>query len=153
VAYKRGFGVDDCIYCPLYLYNPGLQAVTALSPIYTLHSSPLPRTSIFLLQWSYSCSGFISLTRLKLHTKSSLHSPVIFLPFILNHLWLPSPELELVFDNWLRRPSLYLYNPSSRTTQETPPLNCWGLFTDTLPSNGCHIARVRLREYVYSAVA
>jgi hypothetical protein len=49
VAYKKGFGLDDWIYCTLYLYNSGLQPITALSLIYTLYSSSLPRTTILIL--------------------------------------------------------------------------------------------------------
>jgi hypothetical protein len=35
-------GVFDWIYWPLYTHNSGLQAITVLSLIYTLYSSPLP---------------------------------------------------------------------------------------------------------------
>jgi hypothetical protein len=41
VTYNTGFGLDDWIYCTLYIHNSGLQAVTALSLFYTFFSSPL----------------------------------------------------------------------------------------------------------------
>jgi hypothetical protein len=41
VTTKTGFGLDDWIYCTLYIRNSGLQAVTALSLFYTFSSSPL----------------------------------------------------------------------------------------------------------------
>jgi hypothetical protein len=37
--------------------------------------------------------------------KSSLHSLIHFLPFILNQLQLPSPELDAILDNSLKRQS------------------------------------------------
>jgi hypothetical protein len=56
----------------------------------------------------------------KSHIKSYLHSLINFWPFLLNHLRLPSPELDPIIDsNSLKRPSLPLYNPSARTTQKT----------------------------------
>jgi hypothetical protein len=36
VNYKMGFGLDDWIYCTLYIHNSGLQVITALSLIYAL---------------------------------------------------------------------------------------------------------------------
>jgi hypothetical protein len=36
VTYKKGSGLDDWIYCTLYIHNSGLQAITALSLTYTL---------------------------------------------------------------------------------------------------------------------
>jgi hypothetical protein len=41
VTYKTGFGLDDWIYCTLYIHNPGLHVITALPLIYTLYSLPL----------------------------------------------------------------------------------------------------------------
>jgi hypothetical protein len=70
--------------------------------------------------------------------KSSLHSLIHFLWFLLNHLQLRSPELNTILNNnLLKRPSLSLYNPSAWTTHKTQHLYCWeSLFTDPLPSNG-----------------
>jgi hypothetical protein len=36
VTYKTGFGLDDWVYCTLYIHNSGLQAITVLSLFYTL---------------------------------------------------------------------------------------------------------------------
>jgi hypothetical protein len=52
--------------------------------------------------------------------KTSFHSLIHFLPFLLNYLRLPSPELDPI----LKRPSLFLYNPSARTTRKTQLLYC-----------------------------
>jgi hypothetical protein len=72
--------------------------------------------------------------------KSSLHSLIHFLPSLLSHLQVRSPELDPILDNSLRRPFSSLYNPSALTTQKTLPLYCLeGLFTDPLPGNGCLI--------------
>jgi hypothetical protein len=73
--------------------------------------------------------------------KSSLHSLIHFFPFLLNHLQLPSPELDPILSNSLKRPSVSLYNPSAWATQKTASLllRRESLFTDLLPSNGCPI--------------
>jgi hypothetical protein len=77
--------------------------------------------------------------------KSSLHSQIHFLPFLLSHFRLPSPELNQILGNSLERPYLSLYNSSARATQKTQLLYCWeGLFIDPLPSSGRPIV-VRLR--------
>jgi hypothetical protein len=44
VTYTTGSGLDDWIYCPLYIHNSELQAITALSLIYTLYSLSLHNT-------------------------------------------------------------------------------------------------------------
>jgi hypothetical protein len=41
VTYKTGFGLDDWIYCTLYIHKSGLQAITALSLISTHYIPPL----------------------------------------------------------------------------------------------------------------
>jgi hypothetical protein len=41
VTYKMSFGLDDWIYCALYIHNSGLQVIIALSLFDTLYSSPL----------------------------------------------------------------------------------------------------------------
>jgi hypothetical protein len=56
----------------------------------------------------------------KSRMKSSFHRLIPFLSFLLDHLRLPSPELNPILDsNNFKRPSLSLYNPSARTTQKT----------------------------------
>jgi hypothetical protein len=82
----------------------------------------------------------------KSHMKASFCRLISFLPFLLNHLGLLSPELDLILDNSsLRRPSLFLYNPSARITQKTA-YRWEGMFTYPLPSNGRPtVARVGFR--------
>jgi hypothetical protein len=83
--------------------------------------------------------------------KSSMHSLIHFLQLLLAHLRLPSPELDPVLDNSLKRPFLSLYNPLARTTQETQPPYCVEvLITDPLPSNGRPVARVRFRGNMFT---
>jgi hypothetical protein len=88
----------------------------------------------------------------KWHMKSSCRGLIRFLPFLLNHLGLISPERDPILDNQFKRRSLSLYNPSAWTMQKTQALYCWeGLFTDPLPSNGRPIvARVRSRGNVFT---
>jgi hypothetical protein len=83
--------------------------------------------------------------------KSSFHNIIPFLLFLFNHLRPPSPELDSVLDNnYLKRPSLSLYDPSVRTTQKTQTLYYWeGLPTDPLSRNRRPIvARVGYRGNV-----
>jgi hypothetical protein len=84
--------------------------------------------------------------------KSSFHRLYPSMPFLLKHLGLPSPELDPILDNSLKRLSLFLYNPSARATQNTQLLYCWeGLFTDPLPSKGRPIlAHARFRWKVFT---
>jgi hypothetical protein len=89
----------------------------------------------------------------KSHIKSSLHSLTPFLPFLLNHPLLASPELDPILDNYLiKRHFLPFYNLSARTTQKTQPLYFWeGFFTDPLLSNGRPIVgRVCFRGNVFT---
>jgi hypothetical protein len=79
--------------------------------------------------------------------KSSCHSLIPFLPFLLN-LRLPSSELDPILDDSLKRRYLSLYNPSTQTTQKIQPLYFSGLFTDPLPTNERLIfARICLPSY------
>jgi hypothetical protein len=76
---------------------------------------------------------------LKSHVKSSCHSLIPSLPFLLNQLRLPSPELDPILDycsvlhctpsRLLTVPS---YNSSARTPQKTP---------STIISNACLLVR------------
>jgi hypothetical protein len=93
--------------------------------------------------------------------KSSLHSLISFLPFLLSHfrlpslsslLQLPTPELDWILilcsqdhipARWRleteRTQTIFFalfYNPTTRTTQKTQLLYCWeGVFTAPLHSN------------------
>jgi hypothetical protein len=75
----------------------GLQAIMALSLFYTLsfHCCTCTRFSAFTshilaTDLSHSHCNFNS------HMKSSWHSLIPFLPFLLNRLGLPSPELDQI---------------------------------------------------------
>jgi hypothetical protein len=147
VTYKTGFGLDDWICYTLHIHNSGLQAITALSLFYTPYNSTLhthkSSQSSLVVSWQRI---YKSHSHFKSHIKSSL-------PFLLNHLGLPSPELDPVLDNnSLKWPSMSLYNSLVRSTQKTQPLYWWEcLFTDLLHRNGRHIvARLRFRKNVFT---
>jgi hypothetical protein len=62
---------------------------------------------------------------LKSHVKSSWHSLIPVLPFLLNHLRLPSPELDpipfrLLLCTSSRPLAVPFYNTSARTPRKTP---------------------------------
>jgi hypothetical protein len=62
--------------------------------------------------------------------KSSLHRLIPFLPFLLSHLQLPSPELDPILDNSLKRVESYITTdgqPASLTWNKAP---IWGLRPD-----------------------
>jgi hypothetical protein len=103
-----------------YTDNSELQAITALSLNYTLYSSPLHThycsQSSLVVSWQRI---YNSLTVTAAHIKSSWHSVIPFVPFLLNHLRLPSPELGPV----LLAASDPRYVASRRTQRITPLLN------------------------------
>jgi hypothetical protein len=81
--------------------------------------------------------------------KSSVHSLIPSLPFILNHLPLPtlcasapkpvSWQAGVSKLNWLKLSFCPLYNPSAWTTQKTQPLYCWEVvFIAPFQSNGSY---------------
>jgi hypothetical protein len=73
--------------------------------------------------------------------KSSLHGLIPFLPFLLNHLGLPSPVLDKTHSNDLLCPFI---TPRHRPCRKQH-LYCWqGLFTNSLPrSERPIVVRVR----------
>jgi hypothetical protein len=113
----------------------GTTGNATLSLIYTLYSSSLhthPGSQSSLVvswQWIYT-----SLTVTVAHTKSSLHSLIPFLPFLLNHLRLLSPELDpiLILAEWDPR-----YIASRRTHKKHRFLYCCeSVLTALLYMNG-----------------
>jgi hypothetical protein len=147
VTYKAGSGLNDWIYWHLIHTARDYRQLQHYhwSTHFTVHR--WTRTMI-----SVSTSRILA-TDLS-HMKSSCHSLIPFLLFLLSHLRLPSPELDpFLNNNWLnwtllqvnslnfwrqlKRPSLTFYNTSTRTTQKTQPLYCSeSLFTDLLPCSG-----------------
>jgi hypothetical protein len=121
------------------------------------------RTRFLSLHSSNPGNGFTTVSQsLKSHMKSSFHSLIHSLPFLLNHL--PLPTLSILFlcsqphtpAGWCLETRLtLLYNNFARTTQKTQPLYCWesrciapdvlccclrircrgNVFTESLPSN------------------
>jgi hypothetical protein len=125
-----------------YRYSHILQFTVTHALGSSVFTSPILATDV----WQSHC-------HFKSHMKTSFHSLIHFLPFLLNHLRLPSPELDPILDNnEIKLPSLSLHNPLARTTQKTQPLYCWeGLFTDLLPNNGRTIFEcVRFRGNVFT---
>jgi hypothetical protein len=81
-----------------YTFNSGLQVIQIYhwSTNFTVHRYTCTR--VLSLPYSYpgnrfQHSGYTSLTVTAAHMKSSLHSLIPFLPFLLSHLWLPSPSV------------------------------------------------------------
>jgi hypothetical protein len=100
--------------------------------------------------------------------KSSFHRLIPFLPFLLNHLGLPSPELHPILDKSLKWTLLQL-NFWKQLTAPLELLVIWprgvhhgkhrlllsrivlGVFTDSLPSNRCPtVARLASRGNVFT---
>jgi hypothetical protein len=88
-----GFGLDNWIYCTS-TYHSELHVITELSLIHTLYILQLHThwgsQSSLGVSWQRI---YNSLTVTTAHMKSSLHSVVPFLPFLLNHLQLPFQKL------------------------------------------------------------
>jgi hypothetical protein len=145
---QDGFWIGWLDLLAPYTQYSELHTIIALSLIYTFYSSPLhthygSRSSLVV-----SCQRiYDSLTVTTAHMKSSLHSLFPFLPFLLNHLRLPTLtilsqahipagwrlENQLTLLNWT------LFFLFERTTQKTLPLYCWkGVFTAPLHSNGSY---------------
>jgi hypothetical protein len=96
--------------------------------------------------------------------KSSFHRVIPLLPLLLNHVRLPSLELDSVLDNnelfsnWTLSTSdnflgIFCYISSERTPRKTSSSivpYCLGMFMDPLPSNRCLIvARFGSRGTVF----
>jgi hypothetical protein len=106
--------------------NTGNYSAISISTLYRSLLHPL-MSSVFtsrILATGLSQSHF----NFKSHVKFSWHSLISFLPFLLNHLCLPSPELYPIALGYcsilLRTPSRLLtvpfYKPSAWTPRKTP---------------------------------
>jgi hypothetical protein len=124
VTYKTGIGLDDWIYWHLIHTTRIYRQYSAISDLHTLQftvthalGSSVFTSRILATDLSQSHSHFRS------DLKSSFHPLIHSLPFLLNHLGLPSPELDQIHDSnslkWIlstsdnkfKRFSLSLYNP------------------------------------------
>jgi hypothetical protein len=96
VTYKKGFGLDDWIYCTLYVHT--VRDYRQWSSIAILHTFQF--TAAHALGFSVLTSRILatdlsqSHCNFHSHMKSSLHSLITFLSFVLSHLRLPSPKLN-----------------------------------------------------------
>jgi hypothetical protein len=140
VTYKLGFGLDDWIYCTLYIHNSGLRAIQHYrwSTPFTVHC--------------YTGTRILSLTVTSNHTWSlSFHSLIPFLPlfcscqfwrlnsvqFLCSQAHIPAgwhPETRLfisdycsckiwvLFFTWSCLLTVSSYNPLALTTQKMQPL-------------------------------
>jgi hypothetical protein len=96
VTYETGYGLDDWIYCTLYIHTT--RDYRQYSAIAILHNFQL--TVAHALGFSVLTSRILktdlsqSHCHFKSQVKSSYHSIIPFLPFLRNHLRLPSPELD-----------------------------------------------------------
>jgi hypothetical protein len=154
-------GLDDWIYCTLYIHT--VRDYRHYSAIAILHT--LQFTVTHALGFSFFTSRILatnlsqSRCHLNSHMKSSLQRLIPFLPFLLNHLRLPSPERDpilfrLLFCTPSRLLTVPFYNPLARTTQKTPSSIVKDVFTGPLPRNGCPLPRALVsRECVYRPVA
>jgi hypothetical protein len=123
VTYKTVSRLDDWIYWHLIhaVWNCGQYSAIAI--LHTLqftvaHALGFSNFTIHILATDLPQSH----CNFKSHMTSYCHSLIPFLPFLLNHIRLPSPELDPIIDNWLKRPYLSLHNTSARTTQKTASL-------------------------------
>jgi hypothetical protein len=135
VTYKTGFGLYDWIYWHLSHTTWDYRQYSAISDLRTLQF-----TVTHALGFSAFTSRILatdlqqSHRHFKSHMKSSLHRIIPFLPFLLSHLRLPSPELDPFLNNSLKWTLLQLkalnnnncflgtsrYIASGRTSLKTP---------------------------------
>jgi hypothetical protein len=95
VICKTGFGLNDWIYCTLYIHNSGLETIQRYH-----YSTHFQFTVAHALGYSVFTSCILatdlsqSHCNFKSYMKSSCHHLIPFLSFLLNHFRLPSPELD-----------------------------------------------------------
>jgi hypothetical protein len=135
VTYKMGFGLDDWIYRTFYIHivrdHRQYRAIAILHTFqftvaralgFSIFTSRILATDLSQSHWHFNS-----------HTKSSWHSLIPFLSFLLNRLRLPSPELEsflgycfiLSATTLLYSRRLLIvpfYNSWAQTTQNAQPL-------------------------------
>jgi hypothetical protein len=134
--FRQGFGLNDWIYCTLYIHT--VRDYGSYSAIAILHALQftVARALGFSVFTSRILATDLSQSHYKLnsHMKSSLHHVIPFLRLLLSHLRLPSPELDpiLILAAWDPR-----YIACSRIHRKRRFLCCCeGMFSESLPSNG-----------------
>jgi hypothetical protein len=116
VTNKPGSGLDDGIYCTLYIYTT--RDYRQYSAIAILHTFQF--TAAHALRFSAFISRILatdlsqSQCNFKSHLKSSCYSLIPFLSFLLNHLRLSSPELDPILFR------LLLCTPTTQVTFFVP---------------------------------
>jgi hypothetical protein len=97
VTYKTGFGLDDWIYRHFINITRNYRQYSAVAILRAFQFTfpcalgfSVLTTRILATDLSQSSCNF------KSRMKSSSHCLIPFLPFLLNHLRLPSPELDLI---------------------------------------------------------
>jgi hypothetical protein len=93
-----GFGLDDWIYCTLYIHTTqGCRQYGAITILHILQFT-VPHALGFSIFTSHLLAMDLSQCHcnFKSHMKSSLHR-LICLPFLLNHLGLPIPKTRPLF--------------------------------------------------------
>jgi hypothetical protein len=137
MTYKTNFGLHDWIYWTLYIHTT--RYYRQYSAIFDLHT--LQFTVTHALGFSVFTNHILatdlsqSHCNFKSHVKSSLHRLIPFLLFLLNHLRLPSPELDPIFflpDCFTslllfctsQRPSLSLNSPIGLDPTENAVFSC-----------------------------
>jgi hypothetical protein len=92
--YKTGFGLDDWIYCTLYIHTVrDYRKYRAIAILYSLQFTTPHALGFSVLTSRILATDLLqSDCNFKSHLKSSFHNPIPVLLFLLNHLRLPSPE-------------------------------------------------------------
>jgi hypothetical protein len=98
VTYKTGFSLDDWIYCSLYIYTfrdyRQLQRYRYSTHFQFTHALGFSVFTCRILATDLAQSHL----HFNSHRKCSWHSIIAVLPFLLNHLRLPSTELDPILD-------------------------------------------------------
>jgi hypothetical protein len=101
--YKTRFGLDDWIYCTLYIQNSGLPAIQRYR--YSTHFIFRRYHKHYVSQSSRVVSWQRIYNRLTIIfnslMKTSSHNLIHFLLLLHSHLRLPPPELDPILDNSL----------------------------------------------------
>jgi hypothetical protein len=97
VTYKTGFGLDDWIYCTLYINTVrDYMQYSAIAIVHTFHFTAAHARGFLVFTSRILATGLSkSHCHFNSHVKSSCHSLLPFLQFLLSDFGLPSPELDV----------------------------------------------------------